>query len=122
MAGGPSMAGLHRERKWDYSDSKRRSRLGLLGLEPSQPVKRFCGLALQQQPRYHFAQRGAVLEAMPRSAADNPCVRMGGMLVHDEVVVRRVLVLTYAGFDQGRVFHSRETISEILSRLDQTVI
>src|SRR6266849_9707200 len=93
-----------------------------LSREPFQPVYRVSQFILPHQPRHDLSPRWTMLEPVPRAAADNPQVRIGRMPVYDEVVVRRVLVLAYAGFDQRRVFHSREAISKILSCFSQSLI
>ena len=55
-----------------------------------------------------FSERWAVLEAVTRTAADQPNVLKVRMLVNQEISVGSILVLADARFDDRRALQSRE--------------
>src|SRR5580692_12043999 len=63
----------------------------------------------------HFAQRGAVFEAVTGSASHNPDVFRIRMPVYDQVMVGAVLILTDSGFDQRRVFHGGKSECDVIA-------
>ena len=86
----------------------------------SAPAARSLRLALlQNQLRHHLADRRAVLEAVPRAAADDPHIFHRRMPVDDEVTVGSLLVLADAGLDQRRVFQGREAEANIFANVFQ---
>src|SRR5438552_18852049 len=66
----------------------------------------------EHEPRYELANSRAVLEAVPRSAADEPGVCRLRVVVDGEVVVGRLVVLAPAGAEQGRALETRDAIEE----------
>src|SRR4029453_1856981 len=74
---------------------------------------RLLGGFAQHAQRDVLTERRAVLEAMPRSAADEPDVRRLRMPVDDEVRIRSLLVLAHARLDEGRLREAREAPREI---------
>src|SRR5919107_5073847 len=62
------------------------------------------------------AERGAVLEAVPRTAADEPDVIDGGVAVNQEVAAGSVLVLADARFDDRGIKQSRHATGKMLPR------
>src|SRR5579864_393713 len=67
----------------------------------------------------HFANGGAVLEAVPGAAAQQPDVGGVRVAVHDEVLIGRILVLTNARFQQRRLFQGGKTQAEVLAGAGQ---
>ena len=64
--------------------------------------------ASQHQIRRVLANRWAVLEAVPRSAANEPHVVVCGMAVDQEIAVGGVFILADACLDDGRTLHRRK--------------
>src|SRR5687767_13223156 len=56
-----------------------------------------------------FSDRRPMLEAVARSAANNPHVSVFGMAIDEEVAGRGVLVLTHAAFDERGVRQAGES-------------
>ena len=71
--------------------------------------------ALNSSPsRHHLAQRGAMLEAMTRSASEQPNIFAPRMAVDDEVVVGAVFVLANAGLEQRRILQGGKAEGDIV--------
>src|SRR5207247_7665 len=62
------------------------------------------------------AYRRAVLESMSRSTAHEPHVLGARMAIDDEVLVRRVLVLTHPGLEQRGALERRKAVREVVAR------
>src|SRR5438552_17971869 len=73
-------------------------------------IGRFPG---EHEPRYELANSRAVLEAVPRYAADEPGVCRLRMVVGDEVLVGSLFVLTHAYSSLGRAPTTSETIGDV---------
>src|SRR5258708_35341113 len=69
---------------------------------------------VQHEPRHELTDGGPVLEAVSRAAAHEPGVRGVRVAVDDEVLVRRVLVLAHARFEQRRARQRGEPEAEIV--------
>ena len=80
-----------------------------------QPEQRIRIFVLQHQPRHHLAQRGAMLEPVPRASSQQPDIFVSGMPVDDEVIVRTVLVLADARLQQGRIFQRGKAEGDIVA-------
>ena len=79
-------------------------------------VKRVCGSIVDDEIGHHLPKGGAMLESVTRATAEDPDILVGGMPVDDEVMVGCVFVLADSAFEQRRVLHSREAMSEITAR------
>ena len=64
----------------------------------------------QDQFSHHFAERWAVFEAVAGASADDPHILVLRMPVDNEVTVRSLLVLAYAGLDQGSVLDRKSVV------------
>src|SRR6185295_18910174 len=69
----------------------------------------------EELPGELLAHRWPVLEAVARTAPDDPDVVEGGVAVDHEVAARRALVLAHPGLEQGRQSQRGEPLPDELA-------